>query len=220
MIGSPLAFSPSITISRRNWRPRSLASAMVAPQTKTKAGSMTTVRFSADAGRSDPNNQVKFIYKDSLGIGYTNQWAFTIITAGGSATTVTGQWDFDAGDLRATMGKPLAYFDTTFDGPTGSSANKTAFGTCSGLGIALIAGKDAHVMRVPGDLDRRIGYVMDHGIAPNGGGTKVNQYTLIMDVLVDTSGPGAASLLQVDSLNNTTDGDLFWQGNKIGRAHV
>ena len=36
---------------------------------------------------------------------------------------------------------------------------------------------------------------MNHGIAPNGGGTRVNQYTLIMDVFVGTTGPGAASLL-------------------------
>jgi hypothetical protein len=50
-------------------------------------------------------------------------------------------------------------------------------------------------MRVPGDLDRNIGYVMTHRIAPNGGGTRVNQYTLAMDVFVATTGPGAASLL-------------------------
>lgn len=73
-------------------------------------------------------------------------------------------------------------------------------------------------MKVPGDLDRAIGYVMNHGIAPNGGGTRVNQYTLVVDVFVATEGPGAASLWQTSSLNNTDDGDLFWQGNNFGQG--
>src|SRR4029077_4361832 len=52
-----------------------------------------------------------------------------------------------------------------------------------------------------------------------GGGTRVNQYTLIMDIMVDTSGPGAASLLQIsDPTGNTDDGDLFWQGNQFGQG--
>jgi len=129
-------------------------------------------------------------------------------------SSVSGQWDFDRGDLAATVGKPLQYLD----GVAGSTVAKTQFGSCTGLGVALINGEDAMIMRVPGDLDRNIGYIMDHGIAPNGGGTKVNQYTLIMDIMVDSAGPGAASLLQINSLNNTDDGDLFWQGNNFGQG--
>src|SRR3569623_534035 len=73
-------------------------------------------------------------------------------------------------------------------------------------------------MQVPGDLSNKFGYVTTHGIAPNGGGTRVNQYTIIMDVLVGDSGPGAASLLQISSTDNTDDGDLFWQGNNFGQG--
>jgi hypothetical protein len=73
-------------------------------------------------------------------------------------------------------------------------------------------------MKVPGDLSNKIGYVMTHGIAPNGGGTRVNQYTLIYDLFVATSGPGAASLLQTSSSANTDDGDLFWQGSNFGQG--
>ena len=73
-------------------------------------------------------------------------------------------------------------------------------------------------MYVPGDLDRNIGYVMEHLIAPNGGGTRVNQYTLIMDVIVGTTGSGAASMWQVSSTDNTDDGDLFWQGSNFGQG--
>jgi hypothetical protein len=59
---------------------------------------------------------------------------------------------------------------------------------------------------------------MEHRFPPNGGGTKVNQYTIIYDIMVDSSGPGAASLLQISSLSNTDDGDLFWQGNNFGQG--
>jgi hypothetical protein len=134
------------------------------------------------------------------------------------ASTVRGQWDFDGGDLRATIGKPLQYFDPAFDGPTGTNAVKTEFGACSALGVPVIGGVDASIMKAPGDLDRRFGYVMTHGIAPNGGGSRVNQYTLVMDLLVDTSGSFAAALLQVDSTNNFTDGDLFWQQGNFGQG--
>jgi hypothetical protein len=58
---------------------------------------------------------------------------------------------------------------------------------------------------------------MTHLIPPNGGGTRVNQFTFIMDVMVDTTGGGAASLLQMSPVNNT-DGDLFWQGNNFGQG--
>jgi len=129
-------------------------------------------------------------------------------------TDVTGQWDFNRGNLAATVGKPLQYFD----GPAGLTFSGTQFGTCSALGVPLINGVDAPIMRVPGDLNRNIGYIMEHLIAPNGGGNRVNQFTLIMDIMVDTAGPGAASLLQVSSLNNTDDGDLFWQDNNFGQG--
>ena len=132
------------------------------------------------------------------------------------ASTVTGQWDFDRGDLSATVGKPLQYLD----GANGLTQQGTAFGTCSALGVDLIAGKDALIMKVPGDLKREIGYVMDHQIKPNGGGTRVNQYTIAFDIFVGTSGPGAASLLQISSTNNAEgdDGDLFWQGSNFGQG--
>ena len=59
---------------------------------------------------------------------------------------------------------------------------------------------------------------MYSGIAPNGGGNKVNKYTLIYDVMIAPAGPGAASMIQIDDPNNTSDGDLFWQGNNSGQG--
>jgi hypothetical protein len=129
-------------------------------------------------------------------------------------STVTGQWDFDFGDLGASIGAPLAYLD----GDAGLTKEGTKFGLASELGVDLIGGKDVRVMRVPGDLSNKIGYVMNHRISPNGGGSRVNQYTLAFDLFVGTSGPGAASLWQTSSAANTDDGDLFWQGNNFGQG--
>jgi hypothetical protein len=187
----------------------------VTPQLLTKLNDRITLRYDPNASRTNPDNAVRLEYTDSGSITYTSLWSFRIIVAGGSATQVTGQWDFNNGDLRATVGQPLEYFD----GPAGLTAAGTRFGTTATLGVPAINGEVAAVMEVPGDVRREIGYLMTHGIAPNGGGTRVNQYTLIMDVLVDTTGPGAASLLQISSLNNTDDGDLFWQGNNFGQGN-
>ena len=53
------------------------------------------------------------------------------------------------------------------------------------------------------------GYKMYHGAAPNGGGTNVNQYTLIYDVYYPAGSDDTwRSLLQTD-VSNTSDGDLF-----------
>ena len=80
---------------------------------------------------------------------------------------------------------------------------------------------DAKVIQVPGDTgagSRNLGYVMTHGIAPNGGGTRVNQYTIIYDIMCTNNG-GAASLIQItDPAVNVTDGDLFWQGSAFGQG--
>jgi hypothetical protein len=183
----------------------------VTPQSLTKANGRIMLRYDPNATRTDANNAVRIEFTDSSATTYTRQWSFRINVSGASSTTVAGQWDFDSGDLRATVGQPLQYFDPV-------AQQTTRFGTTTQLGVADINGQPAKVIEVPGDLDRRIGYVMTHGIAPNGGGTRVNQYTLILDVFVASSGPGAASLFQISSTSNTDDGDLFWQGNNFGQG--
>jgi len=82
------------------------------------------------------------------------------VSAGGESP-VAGQWDFQAGNLEATVGEDLEYFD----GTTGQTASKTQFGTTTSFGIADINGRPATVMYVPGDANNQIGYIMRHGIA-------------------------------------------------------
>jgi hypothetical protein len=182
--------------------------------TRTRTGNRVDVVFAPDANRTKATTELKLDFADANGAADTRSWSFSINAAGGSSAPVTGQWDFEAGNLAATVGSPLEYFG----GPTGLAAQSTTFGTTADFGIADMGGEAARVMRVPGDLTRDIAYIMNHGISPNGGGTLVNQYTLIMDVFVAESGPGAAALLQTSSLNNTDDGDLFWQGGNFGQG--
>jgi len=187
----------------------------VAPQSIVRTDNKLAVRYDPSATRTVTTNLVRVEFADTAGNAQTNTWQFSIIAGTAVRTFVTGQWDFEACDLSATIGKPLQYLD----GPAGITATETRFGTCSSLGVSLINGEEAKIMEVPytAGVFAPYGYIMDHGISPNGGGTRVNQFTLIMDVLVDTTGAGAAALLQMSPVNNT-DGDLFWQGNNFGQG--
>ena len=131
------------------------------------------------------------------------------------ATGVTGQWDFNFGNLSATVGKDLQFLD----GASGTTASLTQFGTCSALGVPLLGGVDAKVMKVPGGAgvngNNSFGYIMNHQIAPNGGGTKVNQYTIIWDMYY--SG-GTLPFFNCQNTNNTTDGSLFLQNGTMGQG--
>lgn len=107
--------------------------------------------------------------------------------AGSSHAQTTGQWDFNSGDLTATSGAILG--DLTYaDGPTGQTAATTTFANTSALGIPAIGGTNAAVMGFSsGSLSLNQGYFMPTP-ANNGGGSLVNNYTLICDVLYTNSG--------------------------------
>lgn len=139
----------------------------------------------------------------------TTQWSFTVIDVP-QARGITAQWDFNAGDLSATIGLPLEYSD----GPAGVTAAGTGFGTTTALGLPDIGGQPAFVMATKKITNSSLGYIMRHGARPNGDPTasKVNQWTMIMDILIPTE--GWHSFIQID---NAGDGDLFVNpGNGIG----
>ena len=107
---------------------------------------------------------------------------------------VTGQWDFDQGDLRATVGAPLEY--------RGNTATATTFSQVN------INGQPAKVMSFPAATATQ-GYVMPHGALPNGGGTYVNRYTLITDVMFPTESDGTWRVFLQTNTGNSNDGDFF-----------
>ena len=50
------------------------------------------------------------------------------------------------------------------------------------------------------------GYILRHNIEPNGGGKRVNQFSLVYDVYFSGKGNGWASIANLDSKG---DGDVF-----------
>ncbi|MDB6017346.1 MAG: Phosphoesterase family protein [Pedosphaera sp.] len=112
---------------------------------------------------------------------------------------VTGQWDFDAGDLRATVGADLQF--------VGDTAGNTTFP------VLNINGQPASVMAFPGNSTSQ-GFYLRHGAKPNGGGQFVNQYTLIMDVMYPASSSDQwRALFQTDPFNHTGNEADFFVGN-------
>ena len=128
---------------------------------------------------------------------------------------IIGQWDFNSLDLSATCGRDLEYFD-------GNVQAGTSFGDSDFLGAGLIDGQIANIMSFPGATPTPTGgYKMRHGLTGTGGGSNVNQYTLIMDVYY----PGEAdrtvrTLLQTDP-TNANEGDFrINENNGLGVSGV
>lgn len=179
----------------------------------------TSISFQPNPGRTELGNDVRLLYQDTAGREFERTWSFEI-SGGVGVTRVTGHWDFN-GDLSATTGRDMEYLSAGLE-------ERTEFGTTTELDIPGINGEPAEVMVVPAaeGADTSIGYVMYHGIEPNGGGTRVNQYTLIMDVMIFEEGAGAAGIIQIDSprpgadgvIPNSGDSDYFWQGNNMGQG--
>ena len=126
------------------------------------------------------------------------------IESGGTTLTVyeprvTGQWDFDAGDLRATVGADLEY--------VGDTALITSFP------ILTINGQSAAVMEFGGNSVSQ-GFYLRHGATPNAGGHFVNQYTLLLDVMYPASSSDQwRALFQTDPFNHDGNDADFLVGN-------
>jgi hypothetical protein len=97
---------------------------------------------------------------------------------------VTGDWDF-SGNLAASTGRDLKWFTYVNCGGAGTCpidlADTTEYGTSTQYGIPNLPDGPATVMYFDATLPCN-GYMLPHGAQANGGGTKVNQYTVIMDV--------------------------------------
>ena len=130
------------------------------------------------------------------------------------AIRLTGQWDFDQGDLAATVGLPLEFFDATVQ-------TDTTFGSTTGLGIADLAGAPAGVMHFVPTTANWSGFKMHRNDGPNGGGTNMNRWTLIFDVYYPTNAHNKwRSFLQTSPINSG-DGEFFLNAaNGLGISSV
>ena len=119
---------------------------------------------------------------------------FVNFTASAQVPERNGWWKFDdaANLLKASIGSPLTGNGAPVDGP--SADNKA-------------------IQVAPGSY-----LTMAHGIAANGGGTKVNEYTLQIDFSVPETGIWHA-FFQTDATAGNLDADLFTNtSNQIGVA--
>lgn len=100
-----------------------------------------------------------------------------------------------------------------------AAQSATQFGTTTALGIPNINGVTAAVMSFPAATNSIMGYNLPTP-ASNGGGSLVNDYTLILDVLYPPSSSGRVRpLVQTDDGIITATADLvIGSGNGIGTA--
>jgi hypothetical protein len=140
--------------------------------------------------------------------------AFVLATqaVGWAAPTV---FDF-GGNLDATSGSgTLTYANDT--------ASAVAFGTASSFGLPSLQG-DPTVMKIVTGLTETQGLLFDSGDVANGGGAKINNYTMVYNLLVPNITPPSSSTQTWFTFYNTDptngdDGELFLRG-KIDSASV
>ena len=126
-------------------------------------------------------------------------WSFT--------TRITSaavyEWNFANGDLSPALGNGiLAYADGA------ATSNLTTFGTTDGAMVPHIGGKPAKFLHGPGFTSTGNGYHATFtGSGPNGGGTYINQFTMMFDVLL----PGPVNWFPFFNTNpgNANDADFY-----------
>lgn len=124
-----------------------------------------------------------------------------VMATGAWAGVITGQWDFNSGDLSATVGSDMVYVALADPG------DNVSFGTDT------IGGETANVVsfNFTEYYDRAGYFATPHGILANGGGVRVNDFTIIMDLKVTEAVDYWCSLWQADSLNDTdNDSDVYY----------
>lgn len=127
---------------------------------------------------------------------------------------VIGQWDFNNSNLVQSAGSTLGDLQYA-DGAGGGTSLGTVFGTTTALGIPDINGSPALVMGFPAATNS-MGYQMPPPPTANGGGSEVNQWTLLLDVLYPTGSDNKdRPIIDVDGVT-TSSGGLFFAGSEFG----
>jgi hypothetical protein len=177
-------------------------------------------------GVSLPNQTNALLALNNLQLTNAGSYVAIVGYVGGSVTSspaslvvftpepsrVIGQWDFNSADLTATCGQDLEYSDVY-------SVNNTAFTDSDFFELPRIDGQAVNMMIFPGAFSnqRMSGYIMRHGLSGTGGGTNVNQYTLIMDVLYGSEANNLRRTLLQTSPFNSDEGDFrINEANALG----
>jgi hypothetical protein len=125
---------------------------------------------------------------------------------------VSLQWDFNNSEDTATCGANVDYFDETVF--SGSYILDTDFAL-----LPPVGGTVTYVMHIPASANGLPsgGYKLRHGLSASGGGTNVNQYTLILDVLYPPGSDNLRRALLQTQTENTDDAEFrFDEANGLG----
>ena len=136
----------------------------------------------------------------SLSAGLAASVAALLLGGAAPQAAVVGQWDFNSGNLAATLGQPMDYLD----GAGAATQQQTTFTTMD------IDGTQAKVMEFPAcDSTLYMGYTMPTPNAGNGGGELVNQWTLILDLMYPTESDQKWRAIFESDGRATQDSDFF-----------
>jgi hypothetical protein len=122
---------------------------------------------------------------------------------------VIGQWDFNSSNLVQSAGSTVGDLQYA-DGSGGATETGTAFGSTTALGIPDINGTAATVMRFLAATNGQ-GYLVPALLTGNGGGSLVNSWTLILDVLYPTASDNTDRPI-IDTDGSQTSGGGFVAG--------
>lgn len=123
-----------------------------------------------------------------------------VLLGAAAQAAVVGQWDFNNGNLTATVGQAMDYLD----GAGAATQQQTTFTTMD------IGGSPAKVMKFPAcDSTLYMGYNMPTPNAGNGGGELVNQWTLILDLMYPTESDLKWRAIFESDGRVTADSDFF-----------
>jgi hypothetical protein len=115
------------------------------------------------------------------------------------------EWGFTSGNLNPDLGSGVMSY-------AGTTASLTTFGTTDGSSVPHINGVPATYMRfpqwpTPAANDASLGYQLElTSTGANGGGSYVNRYTILFDVLV----PGAPNWTPLFNTDPSNGNDADW----------
>jgi len=134
-------------------------------------------------------------------------WTFATL----NTNAVVYEWDFAAGNLAAVLGNgTMEYADAATPG-------LSVFGTTTGTTVPHIGGQPATFLRVPAFTGLTNGYLLSfNDSGPNGGGSYINRYTLIFDVLI----PGPLNWLPLFNSNPQNANDADWYVDSAGKIGI
>ncbi len=195
-----------------SWLPGSNATAHVVRFGLTHPGDLVATQAVASFDPGPLSTNATYFWRvDELtpsGVVTGAVWTFTTVDP--NASTLY-EWTFERANLEPALGRgALSEADT-------ATASLTTFGTTDGAGVPHVGGRPSGYLSVPAFSSLAHGYHLtftDSG--PNGGGGYINQFTMILDVLL----PEQLGWTALFNTNPQNANDADWYVDATGRLGI